>query len=223
MGLAKKDHVRVLLAMEAVRARWRAAHGEEPGVQAAAAVYADLEPVLLESVRQHNQLIPGVADLAEQLRGRGIRIGSTTGYTARIMEELAPAAERQGFRPDALVSPGEVAEGRPAPLMCYLNALRLGIWPLRAMIKIGDTPVDMREGRNAGMWTIGLALSGNQTGLTREQVASAAPGRLRALRKAATRTLLDAGAHYVVDGPWDCLEAVLEVAARMRAGQRPSG
>lgn len=115
MGLAKKDHVRVLLAMEAVRARWRAAHGEDPGIQAEAAVYADVEPMLLESARQHTQLIPGVADLAEQLRGLGIRIGSTTGYTARIMEELAPAAERQGFRPDALFARGRSPKAGQLP------------------------------------------------------------------------------------------------------------
>jgi phosphonoacetaldehyde hydrolase len=115
MGLAKKDHVRVLLAMEAVRARWRAAHGEDPGIQAAAVVYADVEPMLLENVRQHTQLIPGVADLAEQLRGLGIRIGSTTGYTARIMEELAPAAERQGFRPDALFARGRSPKAGQLP------------------------------------------------------------------------------------------------------------
>jgi phosphonoacetaldehyde hydrolase len=213
----------VLLAMEAVWARWRAAHGEDPGEQATAQVYSDVELMLLESVRAHMELIPGIADLAEQLRSRGIRIGSTTGYTARIMEELAPAAERQGFRPDALVCPGEVGEGRPAPFMCYLNALRLGVWPMRAMIKIGDTPADMREGRNAGMWTIGFALSGNEAGLTREEASRASPARLRVLRKAAMRTLLDSGAHYVVDGPWDCLEALLEIETRMRAGHPPPG
>jgi phosphonoacetaldehyde hydrolase len=221
MGLAKKDHVRVLLAMEPVRQRWRQEHGTTPGEEAVEAVYADVEPMLLDSVRAHTELIPGILELVEELRRRGAKIGSTTGYTRQIMEVLAPEARRQGFQPDALVCPGDVGEGRPAPYMCYLNALRLAAWPLCAMIKVGDTPADIQEGLNAGMWTIGFALSGNEAGLTREQARIAPPETLRRIRKVAVHTLLAAGAHYVVDGPWDCLKAVEDIELRMRAGSLP--
>lgn len=221
MGLTKKEHVRVLLAIEPVRQRWRREYGADPPEEAVEAVYADVEPMLLESVLAHTELIPGAAELAEKLLRRDIRIGSTTGYPRKVMELLAPKALQQGFQPDAIVCPEDVGAGRPAPFMCFLNALHLAVWPLQAMIKIGDTPADIQEGLNAGMWTIGCALSGNEAGLTREQAGNASSAELRRIRKAAVQSLLAAGAHYVVDGPWDCLQAVEEIELRMRAGSLP--
>jgi phosphonoacetaldehyde hydrolase len=37
----------------------------------------------------------------------------------------------------------------------------LNVYPPVTCVKIGDTVVDMEEGKNAGMWTIGLTRSGN--------------------------------------------------------------
>jgi len=47
-----------------------------------------------------------------------------------------------------------------------------GSYPMAAMVKIGDTVADIEEGLNAGMWTIGLIMSGNELGLPRDQVES---------------------------------------------------
>ena len=43
-----------------------------------------------------------------------------------------------------------------------------GIYPLESMVKVDDTLPGIEEGINAGMWTVGLAKSGNEIGLTRE-------------------------------------------------------
>ena len=56
--------------------------------------------------------------------------------------------------------------------MCYLNAIRLETYPMHTMVKIGDTISDIEEGSNAGMWTIGIARTGNMIGLTAEEFAA---------------------------------------------------
>ena len=54
--------------------------------------------------------------------------------------------------------------------MCLKNAENLGVFPMEAIVKIGDTLPDVAEGINAGMWTIGLAKTGNEIGLTEEEI-----------------------------------------------------
>jgi phosphonoacetaldehyde hydrolase len=111
--------------------------------------------------------------------------------------------------------------GRPAPWMCYLNAIRLQVSPLRTMVKIGDTPSDVAEGRNAGMWTIGITRTGNEVGLSGpEWDAAPLPQRSGYLAKAATR-LREAGADYVAESVAGCSSLIAEIDARIAAGERP--
>jgi phosphonoacetaldehyde hydrolase len=105
--------------------------------------------------------------------------------------------------------------------MCYLNAIRLQVSPLWTMVKIGDTPSDMAEGRNAGVWTIGITRTGNEVGMTAsEWEATPAPQRSHAQAKAAIR-LRRAGAHYLAESVAQCLGVLDEIDARVAAGDRP--
>src|SRR5207244_3466452 len=95
-----------------------------------------------------------------------------------------PEAAQRGYAPDCIVCPDEVPTGRPYPWMCYQNAIRLGVYPMQAMVKIGDSLADIEEGLNAGMWTIGLALSDNMLGLSETEVAALPDDVLDARRQA---------------------------------------
>jgi phosphonoacetaldehyde hydrolase len=221
MGLAKKEHTRALCAMPVVRGRWRAAHGRDPDEGDVDRLYGRLEPLLQEAARRRSRPIPGMPELAAELRRRGVRIGSTTGYSAATMKVVAPEAARLGYAPDALVCPDDAPAGRPFPWMCYLNAMRLGTFPLAAMVKVGDTVADVEEGRNAGMWTIGFSRCGNEVGLAEEQLLALDPREIEQRLEQARLRLSEAGAHYVVEGPWDCLPALENIDRRLAAGEKP--
>jgi phosphonoacetaldehyde hydrolase len=139
------------------------------------------------------------------------------------MGRLTPLAAKRGYAPDVVVTPDEVPAGRPAPYMCYLNAIRLRRYPLDRMVKVGDTVVDVLEGRAAGMWTVATLLGGNEVGLS--QAAEAALGDSeRAARLSAARVrLVKAGAHYVLDSIRE-LPAVLDVIeGRLQSGEHAVG
>jgi phosphonoacetaldehyde hydrolase len=88
-------------------------------------------------------------------------------------------------------------------------------------VKIGDTPSDIEEGLNAGMWTIGVTRTGNEAGLTVEEWNSAtAAERSEVITRARTR-LAGAGAHYLVESAGECLDAIDEIAGRISSGERP--
>jgi phosphonoacetaldehyde hydrolase len=208
MGKAKSDHIASILAMPRVAKAWAARHGTGPDKSDVAALFADIEPVMREAARDCAELIPGAADIAARLRDAGVKIGSCTGYTRAMMADILPLAEAQGYRPDVLVCAGETAEGRPSPLMLWKNLVDLGAWPATACVKLDDAPVGIAEGRAAGVWTVGVAASGNGVGLSRAALEALAAGD-RAARIASARNALEAaGAHIVIDTVADLPDAL---------------
>ena len=221
MGLMKKDHIRGMCRLPAVASRWQATTGRPPEERDVEALYAETEPMMISAISRHAELIPGLLPFVDAMRARGVRIGSSTGYTRPMLEVLFPEARRRGYQPDAVVTPSDVPAGRPYPWMCYLNAIRLQVYPLEAMVKIGDTVSDIHEGLNAGMWTIGLTRSGNLLGLSAGEAERLAPADLARRLEAAERELKAAGAHYTAEGIWAALPIIEDISARLSAGERP--
>jgi len=222
MGIAKRDHIQAILQFPRVAKAWEMKYGSAPGENALDALYHDFIPKQTECLGRHSDLIAGVRETAEALRSRDIPIGSTTGYTRPMLRFLVQRAATQGFGPECAICPQDVhGAGRPAPFMCYMNALVLEVSPLWAMVKIGDTPSDIAEGLNAGMWTIGITRTGNEVGLTEDEWNSTPAAEQAELISRARHRLLDAGAHYVVESVGECLPPIDEISGRLSAGDRP--
>jgi phosphonoacetaldehyde hydrolase len=221
MGLYKKDHIRALLAMPVVKQRWLDRHGRLPDEQDVENIFEDFVPLQLSLLEQHAQPIPGTLEVVQELHRRGIQIGSTTGYTRAMMDVLAPQAGRFGYTPDCVVCVSDVPAGRPAPWMIYLNAIRLQVYPMESVVKVGDTMPDIEEGLNAGAWTVAVAMTGNEAGLDQASSQTLSAGEKQALRKEVYRKLFAAGAHFVVDGIWDVPNVIAEIDLRLAAGERP--
>jgi hypothetical protein len=85
--------------------------------------------------------------------------------------------------------------------MCLQNAMQLRIFPMEAIVKVGDTLPDIEEGLNAGMWTIGLAKTGNEVGLNEAEIAKLPADVLENQTGGGLSTHApDRRALYVVDG-----------------------
>ncbi len=221
MGKYKRDHIIDILSLPEVNAGWKAANGHAPGEADIQALYDEFIPRQIKNITEYADLIPGVKAAVDGFRARGLKIGSTTGYTRPMMEPLLPEVQKRGYMPDALVCPDEAGGGRPAPWMCFENARRLGIYPMESMVKIGDTLPDIAEGLNAGMWTIGLAKTGNEIGLNEAEIAALAPADLAARLAAVTTRMVEAGAHYVVESLADCAPILDLIDRRLAAGEKP--
>ncbi|MFH1137841.1 MAG: phosphonoacetaldehyde hydrolase [Pseudomonadota bacterium] len=221
MGLMKKDHIRAMCRTESLAERWRLVHGRPPGESDVDEMYPETESLMIASLARHADPIPGLDGALKAFRAAGLKIGSTTGYTRPMVEVLAAEAKRKGYEPDAVVSSSDVPAGRPYPFGCYLNAVKLGVYPLEAMVKIGDTIADIQEGLNAGMWTIGLTKTGNGVGLPEDEVAAMDQGVLRARLEELEAAYIRAGAHYAVEGIGDCSAIIEDINARLARGESP--
>lgn len=221
MGLMKKDHLRAIAFHPEVSQAWETAHGQAVTEEDIDAMFADFVPMQMDCLAEYAQVIPGVPEITEAFHRAGMKIGSTTGYTREMMEVLVPAAHANGYSPDVWVSATDVPAGRPYPWMAYQNAIQLGVFPMEALVKIGDTLVDIEEGLNAGMWTVGLAVTGNMLGLTEAEMNALPQKDLETKRKAIAEQFYKAGAHFVADGLADCLDIVKEINFRLYRGEQP--
>lgn len=199
MGQPKWDHIRSMMDDPDIASQWKTRFGQVPTDADVDRVYEVFVPMNEEVVADYADLVPGAADVVKALRKKGIKIGSTTGYTRSIMERVLPVAAGQGYEPDNLVCSDDLTEGRPGPLGMYQCFLDLVVYPPAAVIKVDDTVPGVAEGVSAGCVTVGLALSGNYVGKTPDQLANLADADVEALRRSATEKLKAAGADHVID------------------------
>jgi len=221
MGLAKKDHIRKILGEPEVAAQWHRALGVIPDETDVVRLYAKFEPQMMELLAGYAEVISGAVETMETLRAKGIKIAGTTGYTRAMLDQLEQLADAQGYRTDKSLAPEDVGAGRPYPWMCFKLAIDLRIYPLSACVKVGDTESDIEEGRNAGMWTIGLTRSGNSVGLTEKDWAALDSAVKSRLISAADAELKAAGAHYTAESVAHILPILAEIEGRIAAGELP--
>jgi phosphonoacetaldehyde hydrolase len=221
MGLPKRDHILAVGRLPRVSAAWQARHGHAFGPADADRVFALFEPMNVAAIREHAEMIPGAVEAVAACRARGLAIGSTTGYTRPIMRELLPLAAARGYSPDCLVCAGDLAAGRPTPLMMYRCFAELGVFPPEAVVKVDDTPPGIAEGLAAGTWTVGVALTGNEAGLSAEELAALDDSARHSIRARASDVLRAAGAHWVIDSVADLPQLLPEIEARLARGDTP--
>lgn len=220
-GAHKKVHIRVISQIPRVAAAWREVHGGPCTETDVEAMFQDFIPLQLACLSDYADLVPGCLEAVSLFKERGLKIGSTTGFTREMGALLFEEAKKKGYEPDSTVCATDVPAGRPEPWMCLRNAEILGVYPMEAIVKIGDTLPDVEEGLNAGMWTVGLAQTGNEIGLNEAEIAALDPDDLASRLSRARKRLALTGAHYAVDGIWDCEAIIDDINERLARGERP--
>ena len=221
MGTPKWRHIQAVGYLPRVSAAWEKVHGAPFTDADVDRLHALFLPMTLTAVADRAQLIEGAADVAAELRRRGLKIGSTTGYDRPTMEALLPLAAEQGYAPDCLVTASDLPQGRPGPLMAYRCFIELEVWPAWAVVKVDDTAPGIGEGISAGCWAVGVATTGSPFGLSAEDAAALPPDQFAARREAAAAELRGAGAHYIIDSVRDLPALLDEIERRVTAGERP--
>lgn len=205
MGLEKKAHIKSLLELPQAQEQWLARFGRAADETEIDRLYHEFEATLFEVVAERSAPLAGVVDCVNSLRAMGLKIGSTTGYTMKMMERVLPTAKAGGYEPDVLVTPDLVGgTGRPAPFMLFECMRQLNVYPPRAVLKVGDTVADILEGKNAGALSVGLLEGANVMGLSSpEEYAALSETERKTLKAKAAARYKAAGADFVLDSIGD--------------------
>jgi phosphonoacetaldehyde hydrolase len=221
MGAHKRTHIQRITEIDSVRERWLDTYGRAPSDTDVDEMFEEFVPLQLACLSDYSGLIPGTLDAVQAMRDRGMKIGSTTGYTTEMMDINLTDARRQGYEPDSTVCASDVPAGRPYPYMCLQNAINLQVTTVEACVKIDDTVPGIEEGLSAGMWTVGLAMSGNEIGLPLAEVEAMDPTLRENKRRLAYRRMYTAGAHHVVDSIADVMPCLDDIRLRIGRGEKP--
>ena len=199
MGKTKIEETRALFDIPRVRKDFKQKYGRDVTESDVEACYAKFKHELMATLEDYAEPLPGVVETISKLRSQGIKIGSTTGYTAEMMQTVRPAAERRGYVVDSCVTSDGMPGGRPKPYMVYKNLTELDIEDRREAVKIGDTIADIREGVNAGIWSVGVILGSNELALTLKEVQDMPADELKKRMDDVRKRMFAAGADYVID------------------------
>jgi phosphonatase-like hydrolase len=131
--------------------------------------------LMLEKVYDHLDITPieGAEELFKELKSKEIYTVLNTGYTHKTAQQLLSKLKwSKGVTFDEIVTASDVAGTRPAPDMIF-HAMKLtGISDATEVLKIGDSIIDIEEGKNAGCGiTVGITTGAH----TKAQLESAHP------------------------------------------------
>ena len=222
MGMGKREHVAALCAMLRIAELWREVHGTTPVETDIDRIYAVVEEKMLSVITRFSIPTPGTLEAVAQMRRQGLRIGSCTGYPRSVAEQLAKEAKRHGYEPDVLVCATDVPQGRPAPDMCRAVLAAFGVDAPEKAVKIGDTVNDVLEGVAAGMWVIGITLSGSLAGLSARELNELSGKEKERLEIHCSGQLAAAGAHFTAPGVFACLPLLQRIDEFAAQGHTPA-
>lgn len=211
MGMLKIDHIRTMMQMERIQNLWKEVHGRDWDEEDVKNVYGKMEAMTLKIIPQFVDIKPFVISTVKVLREKGIKIGSTTGYTDEMMEIAAPLAAKGGYEPDLWISPNSVGDmGRPYPYMMFKNMEELKVSSVKNVIKVGDTVADIKEGKNAGVISVGVIEGSSVMGLTREEYEALSPEMQERECQRVAGIFREAGADYVIQDMSRLLDLIEE-------------
>ncbi|SFG38877.1 hypothetical protein [Neptunomonas qingdaonensis] len=91
------------------------------------------------------------------------------------------------------------------------NMLKLGVSDVKAVVKVDDTLNGIEEGLNAGGWTVGIAVTGNEIGLDLHDWQALTLDQQQNLRQQAYQRFYHVGAHFVIDSVADLPTIIEEI------------
>jgi phosphonatase-like hydrolase len=108
--------------------------------------------------------MPGAEQVFAALKQSGVKVVLNTGYNRATAENLLKKLGwAEGQQIDLLVTASDVLHNRPMPDMILYAKNKLHIADTKQMVKIGDSCIDIEEGKNAGcLLNIGIT-TGAQT------------------------------------------------------------
>lgn len=160
MGASKREVIRAFVERQ---------HGEN-SASVTERTYSDFNRTLRESFEHGGaRPMPGAEETFSWLWENGVGVALTTGFDREVADAVLGAVGWEDGMVDVSLCGDDVSRGRPAPYMIFRAMEATDVEDVGAVIAVGDTPLDLQAGANAGACGIVGVLSGSHT---REQLAA---------------------------------------------------
>lgn len=175
-----------------------------------------------EHFDEYNNIIEGSHTLFGKLREENINIGAISpSYDDRLSTLIGTRLIRKNLIPDRLITNIEEFE-LPSPALIYKCLNQLDTYPLQSVVKVDDTPIGIKEGLNAGCWTIGVSkwssLCNYQSKFEIENMSELERNKRERI---ARKELLKSGAHFVVSDLSYVFDVIQLINNKLRNNEQP--
>lgn len=158
MGIEKHEHIREILKDKDISKKWIQKYGESPNTNSIMGVFDEFIKYQLDDGIKNIEILPETKSCIKWLGNNNISTGVTTGFSRPIMNAIKAKLLDEEIYIDNYVSSTCLGKpGRPNPYMVNEIINSLSIDNPRRVLKIDDTCVGIKEGKNAGCITIGVA------------------------------------------------------------------
>ena len=200
MGQDKVDHIRQIIESDRIAKLWYKKTGMYPNEGDVSQLTREFQKTIIEKFKDHSEPKEHVKNAINILRDMGIKIGSTTSYTKEMMDVLVPIAASKKLEVDLVVNSEDIrGAGRPNPFMIFKNMEKLGVNSVKSVVKVGDTVNDIKEGYNAGVYSIGVIEGSSELGLSFDEFMEMSEQEQEKRREVVRKRFYDAGAYYVIN------------------------
>ncbi|KAA9041120.1 HAD-IA family hydrolase [Ginsengibacter hankyongi] len=167
MGYRKKEAIEIIVE--------KYKPGYENDVEFIETIHRDFNNQMVLHYETYEGLVPlpYAERVFRELQNNKVKVALNTGFTRTI---TTPILKRLGWDAasfiDEVICSDEVSEGRPHPFMIEKLMQKLNISFADDVAKVGDTKVDIEEGRNAGC---GIVVSVTTGAYTKDQLVKYQP------------------------------------------------
>jgi len=209
MGMAKWDHIGKILQLDDVKQQWEEKYSTLPNDDDRKNIYANFQMSLIHYLKECTELKTGVLKTFNYLKEYGIKVATTTGYTAEMMKIVQDKAAEDGYVPDMVVTSEDVdGQGRPSPAMIHYIMRKFDIDDPKKIIKVGDTLVDIEEGKNANVQTVGIVEGSSLMGLSQVEFDDLNNEEQISKRNEVKRRFESVNADFVIDTIFDLVQII---------------
>ena len=156
MGINKKIHIGNILEDKYIFQKWFQIYKCNPDYNDVLKLHETFKTIQMEKSKNID-IIPETYNTFEYLKNDNIKIGTTTGFDKKNADIIGKVLNTYLCKLDNIVSSTCVKKSRPHSDMIYKNMIDLGVTNPKTMIKVDDTNIGIKEGKNAGLWTVGVA------------------------------------------------------------------
>ena len=166
MGIEKSEHISKILNFDSSKCIWDDRYKRAPNSQDVAKLFREFRDNQRTLVKNHMTILPETQPVIRELKRNNVKIAVNTGFDQDTMIAILEKLNHYDIEPDySLSSTCMTIPGRPDPSMIYELMKRCDVQDPRQVVKIDDTPVGIKEGKNAGCHTIGVARWSAQMGV----------------------------------------------------------
>ena len=119
--------------------------------------WAVIDEIAPQMFADNLDIIQGAGRIVEKLSSNGLKIGLVTSTQRRYLETKMQPLKNVGVDTlfEVIITSDDVEKRKPAPDPLISCAQQLNLKPGRC-VYVGDTTTDIKAGKAAGMWTVGV-------------------------------------------------------------------